>query len=102
MQRFSPKNEGSEPQIWTPQPGVLYHDNERQEHLVLKARRTYSQGFPSGLVVNESTCQCGRPWVRKDPLGEEMVTHASILDWEIPRTKEPGRLLDYGGHKSQM
>ena len=29
---------------------------------------------------------------REDPLEEEMATHSSILAWEIPWTKEPGRL----------
>ena len=47
--------------------------------------------WPSG---KESTCQCQScgldPWVRKLP-GEEMVTHSSILAWEIPWTEEPGR-----------
>ena len=28
----------------------------------------------------------------EDPLEESMATHSSILDWEIPRTEEPGRL----------
>ena len=28
----------------------------------------------------------------KDPLEKEMVTHSSVLVWEIPRTEEPGRL----------
>ena len=27
-----------------------------------------------------------------DPLEEEMATHSSILDWEIPWTEEPGGL----------
>ena len=35
-------------------------------------------------------------WVQalgqEDPLEEEMVTHSSILAWEIPWTEEPGRL----------
>ena len=29
---------------------------------------------------------------REDPLGKEMATHSSILDWEIPWTEEPGEL----------
>ena len=29
---------------------------------------------------------------QEDPLQEEMATHASIFAWEIPWTKEPGRL----------
>ena len=28
----------------------------------------------------------------KDPLEEELATHSSILAWEIPWTKKPGRL----------
>ena len=35
-------------------------------------------------------------WVQalgqEDPLEEEMVTHSSILAWEIPWTEEPGGL----------
>ena len=28
----------------------------------------------------------------EDPLVEKMATHSNILAWEIPWTKEPGRL----------
>ena len=28
----------------------------------------------------------------EDPLEKEMATHSSTLAWEIPQTKEPGRL----------
>ena len=28
----------------------------------------------------------------EDPLGEEMVTHSSILAWKMPWTEEPGGL----------
>ena len=30
------------------------------------------------------------------PLEKEMVTHSSILAWEMPRTEEPGRLQSVG------
>ena len=33
---------------------------------------------------------------REDPPEKEMVTHASILAWEIPRAEEPGRLQSMG------
>ena len=40
--------------------------------------------------------QCGRqrihPWVREDPLENQMATHSSILAWEISWTEEPDRL----------
>ena len=46
------------------------------------------KGFPGGSAIKKSACQCRRhgfdPWVRKDPLEEEMATHSSILAWEIP------------------
>ena len=29
---------------------------------------------------------------QEDLLGKEMVTHSSVLAWEIPWTEEPGRL----------
>ena len=32
----------------------------------------------------------------EDPLEEEMATHSSILAWEIPWTREPGRLQSMG------
>ena len=34
----------------------------------------------------------GRSLVRDDPLEKEIVTHSSILAWEIPWTEEPGGL----------
>ena len=52
-------------------------------------------GFPSGSAVKnlptkQETQVRSLGW--KDPLEKEMSTHSSILAWEIPRTKEPGRL----------
>ena len=38
---------------------------------------------------------------RKDPLGKEMVTHSSVLGWEISQTEEPGRLQSKGSQKGQ-
>ena len=39
-------------------------------------------------------------WVQslgwKDPLEEEIETHSSFLDWEIPWTEELGRLQSMG------
>ena len=33
---------------------------------------------------------------QEDLLEKEMATHSSNLDWEIPRTEEPGRLQSSG------
>ena len=38
---------------------------------------------------------------QEDPLESEMVTHCSILAWEISWTEEPGRLQSMGSQKSQ-
>ena len=37
----------------------------------------------------------------KDPLGEEVATHSSILAWEIPWREEPGGLQTMGAQKTQ-
>ena len=37
----------------------------------------------------------------EDPLEEGMVTHSSILAWEIPWTEEHGGLQSMGSQKSQ-
>ena len=42
-------------------------------------------------------------WVRslghEDPLEKEMVTHSSILAWEIPWTEEPEALQSTGSQR---
>ena len=35
----------------------------------------------------------------ENPLGKEMVTHYSILAWEIPWTEEPGGLESMGSQR---
>ena len=70
-------------------------------------------GFPGGSVVGNPPANAG-DWGsvvgnhlpmqetgvhslgQKNPLEEEMATHSSILDWEIPRTEEPGGLQSMG------
>ena len=39
------------------------------------------------------------PWVRDDPLEQEMATGSSILAWEIPWMKEPGKLQSVGSQR---
>ena len=43
-------------------------------------------------------------WVRslgqEDPLEKEMATHCSVLAWENPMDKEPGRYSQWGGKES--
>ena len=42
-------------------------------------------------------------WVQslgqEDPLEQEMITHSSILAWEIPWTEEPAGLQSMGAQK---
>ena len=65
-------------------------------------------------LVNESTCNAGdtgsiprseKKKKKKKYLGQEdlmeneMATHSSIPDWEIPWTEEPGRLQSMGSQE---
>ena len=49
-------------------------------------------GFPGSCggwtLAPQETCVQSLGW--EDTLEEEMVTNFSIIDWEIPRTEEPG------------
>ena len=38
---------------------------------------------------------------QEDPLEKEVITHSSILAWEIPWTEEPGGPQSVGLQKSQ-
>ena len=44
-------------------------------------------------------------WIRslgwEDSLEKEMVTHSSILAWQVPWTEEPGGLQSIGSQKRQ-
>ena len=57
-----------------------------------------NMGFPSGSAVKNPPAvqelqeMQVRSLGREDPLEEEMVTHSSILAWDIPCAEEPGRL----------
>ena len=54
-------------------------------------------GFP-GESVLRTHLPMQEAWVQslgqEDLLEKEMAAHSSILAWEIPRTEEPGGLLD--------
>ena len=56
--------------------------------------------FPGGSVVKKICLPMQEMTVGslgwEDPLGKEMVTHSSILAWEIPWTEEPGGLPSMG------
>ena len=61
-------------------------------------------GFPDGSVIKDLLAMQGtqvRSLGEEHPLEESIATHSSILDWEIPRTEEPGRLQFMGSQKSQ-
>ena len=49
-------------------------------------------GFPGGSVASLPMQETKVRFLgQEDPLEEEMATHSSILDWEVPWT-EPGGL----------
>ena len=65
-------------------------------------------GFPGGVSGRESDCQCRRhescgfdPWVRDNPLEEDMVTHSSILVWRIPMGRRVWWTKCHRGTKNQ-
>ena len=63
-----------------------------------KAYHSINWSFPDGSRVKNSPTDEGdaedevQSLDQEDPLEEEMVTHSSILAWEMPRTEEPGGL----------
>ena len=61
-------------------------------------------GLPCWLSGKEFTCQAGDMNLIPRSgrfLVKEMVTHSSILAWEIPWTEEPGGLQSMGLQKSK-
>ena len=64
-------------------------------------------GLPMWLSGKESRCQAGDTRDvgsipdQEDPLEEEIVTHSSILAWEIPWREEPGAIV-HGVAESDM
>ena len=63
--------------------------------IVFNGSIPFKKGFPDDSVVKNPPAK-QEMWVlslgREDSLEEEMVTHSSILVWEISWTEEPGRL----------
>ena len=60
------------------------------------------RGFPGGSDGKVSACNAGnQDSIPGDsiPLEKEMVTHSSILAWNIPWMEEPGRLYSPWGRK---
>ena len=52
-------------------------------------------GLPCGSVIKNLPANAGDAGLllgREDSLEEEMATHSSILDWQIPWTEEPSGL----------
>ena len=55
----------------------------------------YKWDFPGGSVVKNPAANAGG-------VEKEKATHSSILTWEIPWAKEPGRLQSMGSQESDM
>ena len=64
-------------------------------------------GFPADSMVKNPPANAGDagsvPGLGRFPVGnhleKEMVTHSSILTWEIPWTEEPGELQSMSSHR---
>ena len=58
--------------------------------------------LPKWLSAKESAC-IEKTWVsslsQEDALEKEMATFSTMLVWEIPWTKEPGRLQSMGSQR---
>ena len=67
--------------------------------ICLPYRYLYLKDFLGGSAVKNPPAM-HEMWVqslgKEDPLEKEMVTHSSILAWEIPWTEEPGGLQSMG------
>ena len=61
--------------------------------------------LPGGSEIRLPMQELKKTWIQslcwEDPLEEGMATHSSILAWEIPWTKESGRLQSMELQKSQ-
>ena len=69
---------------------------------IIKTWTSEENGFPGGSVVkNLLAVHETRVWRldQEDALEKEMATHSSILAWEIPWTKDPGRLQKSHGQR---
>ena len=71
---------------------------QSQTRLKRLSGSSINSGLPGGSEVKNPPA---KPETRvllgwEDPLEEEMATHSSILDWEIPWTEKPGNLLSMG------
>ena len=65
--------------------------------------RPFTKGFPGDSDAKIYACseETGfNPWVREDPLENEMATHSSILAWKIPWSEEPRRLQSMGSQRA--
>ena len=93
--------------LFNPVKDFNYLDVSYQEHLQQWAASVGWLNsflvFPSSSAVknppvNAGWCKRCRfdPWVREDPLEEEMATRSSILAWKIPWKEEPGGATVHG------
>ena len=102
---------------WQPTPVLLPGESHGQRSLASYSPRRLREldaterltlsyphwGFPSGSVVKSVCLPVQKPQElmvqrlgREDPLEEEMATHSSTPDWEIPWMEEAGGLWSMG------
>ena len=74
-----------------PHPGIVISlmGAALGEHLGKHRSTLVAQMIKNPPTMQETRVRSLGP---EDPLEKEMATHSSVLAWEIPGTKEPGRL----------
>ena len=63
------------------------------------ARTSLVSQIVKNLPARQETWVQSLYW--EDPLKKEMVTHSSIIAWEIPWTEEPGKLQSMGSQRAR-
>jgi len=77
------------------------HRNKKLHFSLASAFYRQTGIYPDGSVVKILPAVQETQETRFNPWVEEMVTHSSILAWEIPWTEEPGGPQSMGVPKSQ-
>ena len=76
--------------------------------MIIETSKRSLWGFLDGSVVKNPPAMQEiqetqvQSWGQEDPLKKEMVTHSSILTWEIPWTEEPGGLQSMGSQSQTL
>ena len=80
-------------------PSLCRAESQANRMMEITSSQLGGKGFPGASVVKNLPANAGDLGLilrLGNPLEEEMVTHSSILAWEIPWTEKPGGLQSMG------